>query len=124
MQIAGRFIKYILIIVAILGIVFLGQQAFVRGVSENVISRASDQIRTYVAKGSKWAVSAIISPISGGVEGGKEAITNEITQEKEKISESVGEKIKNYFSGITDSILHPGENNNCPTQPTETTPSQ
>ena len=124
MQIAGRFIKYILIIVAILGIVFLGQQAFVRGIGENVISRASAQIMTYVAKGSNWALSAVIPTFSGGVKDGKEAITNGIAREKEKISESVGEKITNYFSGITDSILHPGENNNCLTQPTETTPSQ
>jgi hypothetical protein len=114
------FIKYIIIIIIILVVVFLGQQAFFKGIGKNVISGVGNQIKTYMAKGSNWATSAIISPISGGVEKGKEAIVDGITQEKEKISENIVEKTKNYFSGIADSILHPGENDNCTVQPTQT----
>ncbi len=124
MDTQAGFIKYILIIVAILGVVFLGQQAFIRGFGRAVLSDTGDKIKTFMAQGSNWATSAIILPIGGGVESSKEAITGEIAQEKEKLSENIGEKIKNYFSGITNSILHPGENSNCLAQPTKTAPSQ
>jgi len=40
-------------------------------------------------------------------------IKNDINQEKNKISGSIRKKIENYFSGIANSIIHPGENNNC-----------
>jgi hypothetical protein len=116
----GQLIKYTIIIVAILAVVFLGQQAFFREIGKNAISNFSGQIKTYLAKGSTWTASAVLPSISGGVEKGKEAITNGIAQEKEKISENIVDKIKNYFSGIADSVLHPGENNNCQTQTTQT----
>jgi hypothetical protein len=46
-----------------------------------------------------------------------EIIKNEIDSEKEKVSTNVGDKIKNYFSGIAESVIHPG-NNSCETTQT------
>lgn len=127
MDIQAGFIKYALIIVAILVVVFLGQQAFFKGAGERIISGASNQIRTFMAKGSDWAASATLPLISGGVEKGKEAIssaTSEVNEQKEKISETVTEKITNYFSGVANSIM--GKTNPpacpCPALDAETSP--
>jgi|SRR3989344_322155 len=120
METQAGFIKYILIIVAILAAVFLGQQALIRGIGKNVISGASDQVKIYMAKGSDWATSAIISPISGGVGQGKEALADGISQEKEKISENILKKVENYFSGIADSVMGKDNSGDCQAQQSTT----
>ena len=115
------FIKYIIIIAVIIGFVFLSQQAFSRGFGKNLISDATDQAKAYVAKGSNWVVSNVYSKIAGEVQNRGDVIKNEINKEKEKVTENILQKAENYFSGIKDSILHPGENNNCTVQPIQTT---
>jgi len=128
-------IKYSVIIVAILLVVFLGQQAYFREMGKTLVSATAGQAAAYLAKGSNWVTSAIYQKISGlpeqaGQELQKrgEAIQNEVAQQveqqKEKISENILDKTKNYFSGISDSILHPGENNCLPAQSGATPSSQ
>jgi len=109
-----KFIFSIIAIVIVLGAVFLSQQAFSGGFGSMLISNATDQAKAYMAKGSDWAKSTIYPKISGEVQKRGEAIKNEVEQEKNKISESIGEKVSNYFSGVADSILHPGTPQNCP----------
>jgi hypothetical protein len=116
------FIKYIVIIIVILVIAFLSQQLFSRSNENTFISDTANQIGTYLAKGSNWAVSNIYPKISGEVQKRGDMIKNEVDQEKNKISESIGEKISNYFSGVTDSILHPGTPQNC--VPAQSGPTQ
>ena len=107
------FIKYFVIIIVILAVVFLSQQALFRGISKTFVSDATDKAGAYLSKASTWASSVIYPKISGEVQKRGDTINNAINQEKQKVSEDIGKKIENYFSGIADSVLHPGENNNC-----------
>ena len=107
------FIKYIVIIVVILVIVFLSQQIYFKGIEKNFIFDAANQASVYMAKGSSWALSAIYPKISGEVQKRGDMIKTEINQEKNKISENILNKTKNYFSGIANSIIHPETPQNC-----------
>ena len=57
-------------------------------------------------------------------------LQNEVNQEKQKVSENILDKIKNYFSGVTNNVLHPGQqaapstsNKQCfPAQPFQAKP--
>jgi hypothetical protein len=118
MQNEKGFIKYIVIIIVILAIVFLSQQAISRGFGNNLISDATSQAQAYLAKGANWASSQIFPKISGEVQKRGEIIKNEVNQEKQKVSDNIGKKIENYFSGVANSIAHPGTPQNCqPAQP-------
>jgi hypothetical protein len=108
------FIKYFVIIIFILAVVFFSQQAKSGGIGSNLISDANSQIKAYVAKGTDWAISNIYSKISGEVQNRGDAIKNEITQEKNKVSENIGEKISDYFSGVENSILNKKTPQDCP----------
>ena len=119
------FIKYIVIIIVILIVVFLSQQIFFRGFGKTFISDATNQVKTYMAKGSDWVMSNVYSKISGEVQKRGDVIKNAANQETQKVSENIGTKIENYFSGIANSILHPETPQtpqNCP--PTTTPASQ
>jgi hypothetical protein len=113
------FIKYFIIIIIILIVAFLSQQAYTRGIGKTLISNATSQAQAYMAKGSSWVVSNVYSKISGEVQKREEAIKTDVTQEKNKVSENIGKKISNYFSGVSNSVLHPG-NNTCQTVPDST----
>lgn len=117
------FIKYIVIVVVILAIVFLSQQAYLRGIGKNAFLKASGAVGGYAAKGASWVTGNLYPKISGEVQKRGDAIKDEVIQEKQKVSENILEKAKNYFSGIAESVLHPGENTgnqNCPpVQPTQ-----
>lgn len=105
------FIKYFIIIAIIVGAAFVSQQAFSGTFSRNIATTISGKIGKYLSDASSWTTSALIPQISEKVQSGGEAVFNGLNQEKEKISESAVKDLKNYFSGIADSILHPGENN-------------
>jgi predicted PurR-regulated permease PerM len=116
-------IIYIVIIIVILAVVFLSQQPSLKEFGKNLFSLSQGYNKTgeYVANGSNWVKDNILSKIGGEVQKRGDMAKEGITEQKEKISESVGEKIKNYFSGIVDSVFHPGENaapaesaKNCP----------
>lgn len=124
-----KFIISVAAIIVILTIAFLSQKAYFGAGGKNLVSDATNQAGTYLSKGSDWVMSRIYPKISGEVQKRGEMIKNEVDQEKNKISESIGKKIENYFSGIAESVFHPGENignQNCPpvqsTQPTQTKP--
>ena len=120
MNTESGFIKYIVIIVVILAVVFLSQQAYTRGAGKTLISNSTGKVKSYLSQGSNWVLSKVYPKISGEVQKRGDIIKNEVSQEKQKVSENIGTKIKNYFSGISDSILHPGENNSCPTPAAQT----
>ena len=114
MQQEKGFIKYIVIIGVIITIVFLSQLPYFREVGKNLTAKASDAVYGYWAKGADWATSVIYPKVSEEVKNRGEMIKNEITSEKDKISENVLQKVGDYFSGIADSVVHPG-NNSCTT---------
>jgi predicted PurR-regulated permease PerM len=105
-------------IIIVLGAVFFGRQAYTQGFGKNLVSDATSKAQAYLAKGSDWAMSTIYPKVSGEVAKRGDMIKNEVAQEQQKVSENIGTKIKNYFSGIADSVVHPGTPQNC--QPAET----
>ena len=112
------FIFSILAIVLILVVVFLSQQVYSRVVGKTLVSAATNQASIYVAKGSNWVDANVISKIGGEAQKRGDIIKNEVTQEKNNVSQNIGQKISNYFSGVANSIVHPGNPQNC--QPTQT----
>lgn len=119
------FIQYIAIIIIILIIVFLSQQAYFKEIGKKLYDQSAVQIGGYWQKAGAWVGANIYPKLSSEVTERGETIKKEVGAEKQKISESVGEKIKNYFSGIVDSVFNPGKNNsaNCPAQ-TSSEPGQ
>lgn len=114
-------IKYIAVIIIVLLIAFFSQQAYYQGTEKTFISDAKNYAAAYLAKGSNWATSKIYPKVSGEVQKRGDIIKNEIKQEKEKVSENIGEKISNYFSGVANSVMHPGDPQNCSTPTTSST---
>jgi hypothetical protein len=112
------FIKYVVIIAAILGVAFFSQKLYGWQNTKTFVYGAQKQAQNYLAAAYNWAKDTVLPKIGGEVGKGKEAIANGIEQEKQKVSENVAEKIKNYFSGIGESILHPGTPQNCPASAT------
>ena len=115
-----KVIVFIIIIIIILLAIFLSQQVYSRAVEKTLISAAKNQASAYVKEATNWAMSDIYPKISGEVQKRGSAIQNDINQEKQKVSENIGTQIKNYFSGIANSIVHPGQNNSCAPQPPST----
>jgi hypothetical protein len=117
-------IKYFFIIIVILAIVFLSQQSYSKEFGKNWAIKASESVSGYWAKGASWATEHVYSKASEEVQNRGEVIKSEINNEKEKVSENISEKIKNYFSGVVDSVIHPtakeenANTQNC--QPAET----
>ena len=74
------FIKYAVIIVVILTVVFLSQQAYTRAVGQSLISDATSQASSYLSKGTNIVTSKVLPKITGlpaqagGVANGGEAI--------------------------------------------------
>lgn len=112
------FVQYIAIIAVILAVVFLSQQPYFRGIGRDMFSKGSSAVQGYLAKGSNWAKDIALPKISGEVAQKQAMVANGIDQQKEKVSESVGTKIKNYVSGVVDSVLGKSNSNfsaqNCP----------
>ena len=106
------FIQYIVIIGIILAVVFLSQQAYFRGIGKNIYEKIDAQVGSYWSDANDWIKANIYPRVSSEVTKRGEAIKSEVNQEKEKISESLGEKIKNYFSGVVDSVFNPEKNDN------------
>ena len=101
------FIKYIIIIVVILILVFLSQKPDFKIFDKNLLSKVFTTAQNYWAKGLNWVQDKAYPNISGEVQKRGDILKEGINQEKEKVSESIGEKIKNYFSGLVDSVIHP-----------------
>jgi len=108
-----KIIFSIIAIIIVLAVVFLSQQAYTREFGKNIVAGAANQASAYLSKGSNWVVSTIYPKISGEVQKREGIIGNEVNQEKQNVSENIGQKVSNYFSGITNSILHPGTPQNC-----------
>jgi hypothetical protein len=124
MQQEKGFIKYIVIIGAIIVAAVLSQQAFFTTAGKDLVGKASGALNGYWAKGANWATNTLYSKVSEEVQNRGEMIQNEINSEKEKISESVTEKVGDYFSGIANSNVNPGKNNSCEANQTSSESSQ
>jgi len=115
MQQEKGFIKYIVIIGVIVAAVILSQQVYFGKIGKDLYSKASEAVLGYWAKGANWATDAAYTKVGEEVQKRGEIIKNEINSEKQKISESVVQKVGDYFSGIANSIVRPGNNNSCQT---------
>lgn len=104
----------IIAIVIVLAVAFLSQKSYFNGTEKTFIYGATDQAKLYLAKGVNWATSTVYPKINEETQKRGDIIKNEVDKEKQKISENIGQKISNYFSGVSDSILHPGTPQNCP----------
>lgn len=113
-----KIIFSVIVVVIILVGVFFSQQAYSRGVGKNLISDATSQAKTVLAQGTNWAMSNIYPKITGEVKARGDIIKKEVGQEQKKVSENIGQKISDYFSGVANAIVHPGNPQNCPA-PTE-----
>lgn len=132
----NKFVKYIVIITAILIFAFLGQQRYLEGFGKTLNSIVGSiigpaNINSAVAHMSKLSdkitsnvSSSFYSKLDEEVEKRGEIIKNEVSQEKQKISEGISEAIKDtgtkigdYFSGILNSVIHPGTPQDCPPCP-------
>jgi hypothetical protein len=120
-------VKNIVVIFVILFLVFFSQQTYLNfGVGDS--TPQAGVVQDYFAKGSNWVKDSMYPKISGEVQKRGEIIKNEVASEKQKISEDIGKKIKNYFSGVVDSIFNPGKlkenqnQNNCEPTDTQTQP--
>lgn len=111
------FIKYFIVIGVLLTAVFLSQRVdlFEKKQTFSFTSGAVSQAQTYLGDGSKWLTDKIYPNVSSEAQKRGAMVVSGVNEQKEKVSESITKKIKNYFSGISDSILHPGELNkdNC-----------
>jgi len=103
-----KLIFYIVLIIVILIFVFLSQQVYSRWVGKNLISGATSRASAYLAKGSDWVMSGIYPKISNQLKSGGDAIQTKANQTKQNNFSDAAKKIGNYFSGIANSILHPG----------------
>jgi len=114
-------IKYFVIIIVILTIVFISQQSYFEDFGEDWGINTSGLVSGYWAKGSSWVAEHVYPKAVEEIENRGEVVKKELEEKKEFASEKISEKIKNYFSGIVDSVIHPGEDNinsnnqNCPT---------
>lgn len=108
---------------------FLSQRGSLLGGGKTFtfVNEMLDQTQNYLAKGSGWVMDKAFPNIVGEAQKRGEMIAEGVEEQKEKVSESILEKAKNYFSGISDAIFHPGEkeeNKNdtceCPGQPAQT----
>ena len=104
-----RFAVYIVIIIIILAAIFFSRQPFFRERGKNLFSPVSGTAQDYLKKGSNWVNDSVYPKISGEVEKRGDMIKDEINAEKEKVSQTIGEKIKDYFSGVVDSVFNPGK---------------
>jgi len=115
----GIFIKNFIIIGLILGAVFFSQNANLLGNGKNFtfISGSVEQAKDFLAKGSDWAISKVYPNIIGEAQKRGEmalhGVASQVDAQKEKVSENISGKIKNYFSGVANSIVHPDAPQNC-----------
>ncbi len=102
-------IKYVLIIGGILLLVFLSQQAIVRGFAKPLISGASDKATALMAQGSKlMGTNKTYANVSGEVKSGGDTITQGAVDQGKKVSENISQtvskKISKYISGVTNAL--------------------
>ena len=110
-----KIIFSVIIVIIILAGVFLSQQAYSKGVGQNLISDATSQAQKVLAQGANWAMANVYPKITGEVQTRGEVIKKEVGSEQKKVSENIGQKISDYFSGVSNAITHPGTPQNCST---------
>ncbi len=104
-----RLVVYIVIVFVILAAIFLSRQPAVSELGEALFLPVANMAQDYLKKGSNWVNDTVYSKIGGEVEKRGDMIQEGINAEKEKVSQTIGEKIKEYFSGVVDSVFNPGK---------------
>ncbi|MEK7080467.1 MAG: hypothetical protein AAB925_01370 [Patescibacteria group bacterium] len=106
------FIRNISVIIIILTVVFLSQQPHFGEIGKNLYDQGAAYISGHWEKASDWLEGNVYHRVSSEAVKRGEAIKSEVNQEKQKVSENLGKKIKDYFSGVVDSVFNPDKNNN------------
>ena len=115
-------LKYVIIIAIILLVVVLSQQPYFKQWGKTTGSEASKPVQGILTKGASWVNNNVASKITGEVQAKGDMINSAANNAKQNVSENILDKTKNYISGITNSILHPGTPQNCqPVQPATST---
>jgi len=83
-----------LIIVAIIGLAFMSQQAYFKPIGSNLYQQGS----RYLIEAQNWFKTNIYPKLSGEVEKRGEEVKKEIDKQKNNIAENIWQKIKNYLS--------------------------
>ena len=94
------FIKNIVIIVALIVVVFLSQQAYFNEFGRKLYSQAEAQTKVYWTKVADWLKNNVYARVSGEVEQKSVVIQEEITKQKDNLVKNVWGNIKNYFANI------------------------
>jgi hypothetical protein len=122
---AKNIIISIIGIIVVLILVFLSQSGNLSFLGSRktytFVKNALGQAENSVAKGSSWIKDILFPKIGGEVQKRGEALQNEVNTEKQKVSETIGNKIKNYFSGVTNALL--GKEKECQTTQTPGQPN-
>ncbi len=97
----GVFIKNIVIISAVLGVVFLSQQPYFRGISKNYVYSGVKNGDTYLKKASNWFHNNIYPRTSGEVvlnNNPIDLVKKEIDKQKNNIEKNSVDGIKKYVA--------------------------
>lgn len=111
-----KLIIYIGAIAIILVSIFMSQQSYFSYATKdkNLFSNVSAAIYDHWADGIDWVSNKAYPTLLEESQRRGEMAKNAVEEQKEKISENVLEKVGNYFSGIKNSIINPGAQQNCP----------
>jgi hypothetical protein len=104
MENGGVFIKNVLIVGAIFGIVFLSQQSFLKPFGRIMYSQGTQQYQAYFAKISTWFKASIYPKINTEAQNRGAAVNEAITAQKQNAAQVVWENIKNYFANTFSKI--------------------
>ena len=107
----------IIMVVVVLAVIYLSQQAYTRAVGKTMILDATNKAGAYLSQGTNWAASKIYPKITGEVQAKGDMVNAAVGTAQKNVSENVAQKISNYFSGVANAVAHPGTPQNCPAQP-------
>lgn len=93
-------IKNIVIVIVLLAMVSLSQQAYFNGVGKKFYFQAEVQTKIYWTKIADWFKNNVYTKVSGEVEQKSAVVQEEITKQKDNVVKNVWENIKNYFANI------------------------
>lgn len=91
-------VKNIIVIIILLTIVFLSQQAFTQPIGKQIFSQISEKTGGYVAKVGDWLKTKINPDINKEVQDRGEKAQEELIKQKDGAVKSIWGNIKNYFA--------------------------
>ncbi len=98
MENGGGFITNVIIVAAILGIVFLSQQAQFRPIGRSFYQKGRALGVVYISQASDWANKNIAPKVDGEVSTIKLSAGAKITQQKNNLLQTIWQNIENYLA--------------------------